>query len=284
MKNEIILYQAEESSNRVEVIVDHETVWLNRKQMASLFHRDVKTIGKHVNNALKEELNGISVVANFATTATDGKTYQVEHYNLDVIISVGYRVKSKQGTQFRIWANKILKDYLLKGYSLNQRMNRLENNMDRIVKHVEGIDLQISTNSLPTQGVFFKGQIFDAYRFVSDLIRSAKKSIILLDNYIDDTVLAQLSKKNEEVKVLILTQQISKQFALDIKKVNTQYPQIKAQIYKHAHDRFLIIDETEIYHIGASLKDLGKKLFAFSKIESSVLTLFLNELKTTTKI
>jgi hypothetical protein len=284
MKNEIILYQAEESSNRVEVIVDHETVWLNRKQMANLFHRDVKTIGKHVNNALKEELNGISVVANFATTATDGKTYQVEHYNLDVIISVGYRVKSKQGSQFRIWANKILKNYLLKGYSLNQRMNRLENNMDRIAKHVEGIDLQISTNSLPTQGVFFKGQIFDAYKFVSDLIRSAKKSIILIDNYIDDTVLAQLSKKNKEVKVLILTQQISKQFALDIKKVNAQYPQIKAQIYKHAHDRFLIIDKTEIYHIGASLKDLGKKLFAFSKIESSVLTQFLNELKTTTKI
>lgn len=151
-------------------------------------------------------------------------------------------------------------------------------NFDLIFKALENGD------STPTQGVFFKGQIFDAYKFISDLIRSAKKSIILIDNYVDDSVLAQLSKKNKEVKVLILTQQISKQFALDIKKVNTQYPQIKAQIYKHAHDRFLIIDETEIYHIGASLKDLGKKLFAFSKIESSVLTQFLNELKTTSKI
>ncbi len=158
MKNEIILYQSESLSTRIEVQVENESVWLNRNQIASLFDRDVKTIGKHINNVFSEgELEKSSTVAKFAIVQKEGgRTIerQIEHYNLDVIISVGYRVKSKQGTQFRIWANQILKDYLLKGYSLNQRMNRIEDNVHSLIKKVEGIDLQINANLPPTQGVF----------------------------------------------------------------------------------------------------------------------------------
>ena len=279
MKNEIIVYNANTVSNRIEVRIEDETVWLTRRQIATLFNRDVKTIGKHINTVFSEgELMKIAVVAKFATTASDGKTYQVEYYNLDVIISVGYRVKSKEGTQFRIWANKILKDYLLKGYSLNNRINRLDDNMHTLTERIDNIDLQISTCSLPTQGVFYKGQIFDAYKFVSDIIRSAKKSIVLIDNYIDDTVLTHLTKKAINVNVLILTQNISKQLELDIQKANAQHPNIRAKVFKDSHDRFLIIDQTEVYHIGASLKYLGKKIFAFSKLEASSVA-FLQSIK-----
>ncbi len=276
MKNELILYQAKELAMRIEVIVEKDTVWLNRQQISSLFNRDVKTIGKHINNIFTEgELYKEVVVAKFATTtqhgAIKGKTQiqNVEYYNLDVIISVGYRVKSKQGTQFRIWANKILKDYLLKGYSLNQRMNRIEHNVHSLIKKVDGIDLQINASLPPKQDIFFKGQIFDAYTFVSDLVRSAKKSIILIDNYIDDTVLTHFAKRQKDVNCIILTKNITKQLQLDVKKHNEQYQAIKIEVFSDAHDRFLIIDKKEIYHFGASLKDLGNKWFAFSKMDIS---------------
>ena len=190
MINEIILYQPDEITERIEVRVENETVWLNRQQIAALFGRDVKTIGKHVNNVFAEgELIKEVVVAKFATTTQHGaikgkmQTLNVEYYNLDVIISVGYRVKSKQGTQFRIWANTILKDYLLKGYALNNRMNRIEENLDSLAKKVDVIDFQINTSLPPNQGIFFNGQIFDAYVFVTDLIKAAKQSIVLIDNY-----------------------------------------------------------------------------------------------------
>ena len=186
MKNEIILYQAEILTAKVEVRVEDETVWLNKEQMGSLFGRDRSVISRHINNIFKEgELQKEVVCAFFALTTQHGavkgktQTKNIEYYNLDVIISVGYRVKSKQGTQFRVWANKILKDYLLKGYSLNQRMNRIEDNVDSLLKKVDGIDLQINSSLLPNQDVFFKGQVFDAYTFVSDLVRTAKTSIIL---------------------------------------------------------------------------------------------------------
>ncbi|MBN1926349.1 MAG: virulence RhuM family protein [Prolixibacteraceae bacterium] len=184
MKNEIVLYQSDELTSRIEVRVEDDTVWLNRQQIAALFGRDVKTIGKHINNVFSEgELERGSSVANFATVQNEGGRLverQVEFYNLDVIISVGYRVKSKQGTQFRIWANQVLKDYLLKGYSLNQRMNRIEDNVHSLIKKVEEIDLQIHTELPPKQGIFFDGQIFDAYTFVGNLIRSAKQSLFLI--------------------------------------------------------------------------------------------------------
>ncbi len=280
MKNEIILYKAETLASKVEVRVEEETVWLNRHQISSLFDRDVKTIGKHINNVFSEgELVKELVVAKFATTTQHGavkgkiQTKNVEYYNLDVIISVGYRVKSKQGTQFRIWANKILKDYLLKGYSLNNRMNRIEDNVHSLSQKVDEIDLQLKTNLPPNQGVFFDGQIFDAYKLVSDIIRSAGKSIVLIDNYVDDTVLNLFSKKDKKVNCIIFTKTISKQLKQDADKFNKQYPTLKLKQFSKAHDRFLIIDQNEVYHIGASLKDLGKKWFAFSKMDKDSVTI-----------
>lgn len=276
MKNEIILYQSNELPERIEVFIQNNTVWLNRMQLAVLLGRDIKTIGKHINNVFAEgELIKDMVVAKFATTTLHGaikgktQTQNVEHYNLDVIISVGYRVKSKQGTQFRIWATNVLRDYLLKGYALNQRMNRIENNVEHIAEKVNAISLQIQSTEIPTQGIFFDGQVFDAYDLTSKIIRSAQKSIVLIDNYIDETTLTHLAKKNNTVKVILLTKNIHKQLTLDVKKANEQYGNFEIKVFNKSHDRFLIIDNQEVYHLGASLKDLGKKWFAFSKLDKN---------------
>ncbi len=273
MKNEIVLYQSDELPERIEVMIEKETVWLNRQQLSVLFGRDVKTIGKHINNVFAEgELVKKSTVANFATVQNEGNRIverNVEHYNLDVIISVGYRVKSKQGTQFRIWATNILKDYLLKGYALNQRINRIENNVENLTEKVHAISLQIQSAEIPNQGVFFDGQVFDAYELASKIIRSAKQNIVLIDNYTDETTLTHLSKKGKGVNVLIMTKNISKQLQLDIQKANEQYGNFTVKTFTQSHDRFLIIDAKEVYHLGASLKDLGKKWFAFSKMDKN---------------
>lgn len=274
-ENEIILYQPD-STLSLDVRVENETVWLNRNQLALLFDRDVKTIGKHINNALKEELDGLSVVANFATTASDGKTYQVEYYNIEMITSIGYRVKSKRGIQFRVWANKVLKDYLLRGYSVNQRLIYMESRMDRrLSEHdkrldelTDKVDFFIRTSLPPKEGVFFNGQIFDAHKFVCRLIRSANRRIILIDNYVDESVLVQLDNRNAGVSALIYTGEISRTLRQSINRHNRQYAAIDVRTAERIHDRFLIIDDT-LYHIGASIKDLGKKLFAFSQMETS---------------
>lgn len=279
---EIILYQPTEAV-KLEVRLEDETVWLNRQQMAILFARDVKTIGKHVNNALKEELATNSdtvgtpfpVVANFATTAQDGKTYQVEYYNLDVVLSVGYRVKSQRGIEFRRWANKVLKEYLLRGYSINHRLSDMEHRMDaRWAAHEERlnsidkkIDFFVKTSLPPVEGVFYDGQIFDAYKFVTDLIRTAKESIVLIDNYVDESVLLMLSKRKADVSATIYTKSINRQLQLDLERHNSQYSPIEVKPLARSHDRFMLIDGRDVYHIGASLKDLGKKMFAFSKME-----------------
>lgn len=257
------MYQPD-SEVKLEVRLEEDTVWLNRQQLSELFNRDVKTIGKHVNNALKEELAGISVVAKFATTATDGKVYQVEYYNLDMVLSVGYRVKSNRGIEFRRWANSVLKEYLLKGYSVNRRLTELEHT---VAEHSKKIDFFVRTSLPPVEGIFYDGQIFDAYKFAADLLRTAKKSVMLIDNYVDESVLLMLSKRNDGVKADIYTQKISRELQLDLERHNRQYPPIAIHEYKRSHDRFLIIDATDVYHIGASLKDLGKKMFAFSKLE-----------------
>jgi hypothetical protein len=251
----------------LEVRIEEETVWLNRQQLSTLFGRDVKTVGKHIANVLKEELKGFSVVAKFATTASDGKVYQVEYYNLDMIISIGYRVKSQRGIQFRIWANKVLKDYLLKGYAVNKRMDRIENDVHYLKEKVYEFDLQIKTNLPPNEGIFFNGQVFDAYVFVTNLIKIAKKSIVLIDNYVDETVLSMLSKRKPGVQATIFTSKSTKQIKLDLQKHNQQYPNITIKQFNKSHDRFLIIDNDTVYHIGASMKDLGKKWFAFSNIK-----------------
>ena len=251
----------------LKVSVEQESVWLNRNQIAKLFDRDVKTIGKHINNIFIEgELIKFSVVANFATTASDGKIYDVEYYNLDVIISVGYRVKSQKGVRFRQWATSILKNYIQNGYAINhhkiteQRLFELENDM-RVIKS------KIKDNSLEfIQNIFYDGQIYDAYSFINDLLKLAIKEVILIDNYIDDTVFTLFSKY-PNINFIIYTANITKQLKLDFQKYQTQYNNIEIIEFKNSHDRFLILDKKEIYHLGASLKDLGKKWFAFSKFD-----------------
>ena len=192
-KSELIIYKDPKNADfQIEVRVENDTVWLNRQQIAVLFNRDIKTIGKHISNALKEELSNISVVAKFATTASDGKTYQVKYYSLDMIISIGYRVKSERGVLFRIWANKVLKEYLLKGHAVNHRFEKIEGDIWYLKNKVDEIDFQIKTNLPPNEGIFYDGQIFDAWKFTSELIKSAKLSIILIDNYIDETSMIDL--------------------------------------------------------------------------------------------
>lgn len=266
VNNEIVIYQPDEISTRIEVRIEDDNVWLNRNQIAELFNRDVKTIGKHINNALNEELCGFQVVAKFATTASDGKVYQVEYFNLDVIISVGYRVKSQRGILFRIWANKVLKDYLLKGHAINQRFERIEKDIHFLKNKTDEFDLQIRTSLPPNEGIFFEGKIFDAYVFVAGLIKSAKKSIVLIDNYVDESVLTMLSKRKSGVICDIFTSHTGNQLMLDVEKHNAQYSEIALHQFSMSHDRFLILDNSIVYHIGASLKDLGKRWFAFSKI------------------
>lgn len=271
MKNEIIIYQNEVSSTKIEVRLEEETVWLTIDQISGLFQRDRSVISRHINNIFKEgELNRELVCAFFAHTTQHGaipgktQTNNVEHFNLDVIISVGYRVKSQRGTQFRIWANQVLKDYLLKGYAISQRVDRIENDLHSVKSELGQIKLQLNT-SLPTGGVFYDGEVFDAYALISKIIKSAKKSLILIDNYIDESVLTLLTKRQNYVSATIFTKSLSKQLELDLKKHNQQYPKIEIKLFTKAHDRFLIVDNEQVYHIGASLKDLGKNSLPFPK-------------------
>jgi hypothetical protein len=265
--DEIIIYQEDVLSDHIEVRIEDETVWLTQMQMVDLFKATKQNISLHINNIFKEgELQEDAVVKYSLTTAADGKKYKTKIYNLDVIISVGYRVKSQRGTQFRIWANKILKEYLLKGYALNHRMEVLEKKVNSIEIKNNEFDLILNTTLPPNQGIFYDGQIFDAHSFVSRIIKSAKKTIDILDNYIDESVLTLLSKRNYGVHVTIYTKSVSKQLKLDLDLFHEQYEPIEVKEFAKSHDRFLIIDKTEVYHIGASLKDLGKKWFAFSKL------------------
>lgn len=263
--NSVVVYHSEDGSIQLVVQLSDETVWLTQQQMMALFETSKQNVSLHINNIFREgELIKSAVVKDYLTTAADGKNYRVQYYNLDVIISVGYRVKSKRGTQFRQWANQVLKDYLLRGYAINQRVARLE---EKVAEHDKKIDFFVRTSLLPVEGVFYNGQIFDAYVFASDLIKSAKESIVLIDNYIDESVLMMLAKRDNSVKAKIITRTPSRSLIQDIERHNEQYPKIGMEESNNYHDRFLIIDST-VYHLGASLKDLGKKLFAFSKMET----------------
>mgnify|MGYP000002565112 FL=1 len=279
MKNELIFYSLDHINQRIEVQLSEDSVWLNRTQLALLFGRDIKTIGKHLNNALKEELFGLPVVAKFATTGSDGKIYQVEHVNLDMIISIGYRVKSRQGVHFRIWANQVLKDYLLKGYAVQHRVDNMEHQIIQIKEQIKTIDLQIKSQLPSTQGIFFEGEVFDAYILVAKIIRQARKNILLIDNYIDETTFTLLSKKKQDVIAHILTKNTSKQVLLDLKKANEQYGGFSIEAFNLSHDRFLILDNEDVYHLGASLKDLGKRWFAFTKMNLSNIEELLGRIK-----
>ena len=274
-KSEIVLYQPEGSVS-LEVRLENETVWLTQQQISELFGTGRQAITKHLKNIFaSNELDENSVCSILELTAADGKNYKTKVYNLDAILSVGYRVNSKNATLFRRWANSVLKDYMLKGYSLNHRFERLEDKIDTRFQRYDSeiqrlsnqVDFFVRHSLPPIEGIFFAGQIFDAYKFVCDLVKSARKSIVLFDNYIDESVLTLFGKRGKSVSVVIYTDKITPQLELDIKRFNSQYSPIKVKLYTKAHDRFLIIDG-EIYHIGASLKDLGKKLFAFSKISA----------------
>jgi len=269
--NDIVIYK--DGSVALEASVDNDTIWLNQKQLCELYERDKSVISRHIRNIFKEhELEVKSVVAKNATTASDGKTYMVDYYNLDMILSLGYRVNSKRATQFRQWATKVLKQHLLKGYTLDQkRLDVLEEKQLLTDKKLDKVMQAIEDRSLRTkQGIFYEGEVFDAYVFVSDLIKSTKESIVLIDNYVDESVLTLFSK-NPSVDVTIYTKSITKQLKLDLKKYNAQYKPITLKTFKESHDRFLILDGKKVYHFGASLKDLGKKWFAFSRFELKVL-------------
>ncbi|MDR2823797.1 MAG: virulence RhuM family protein [Prevotellaceae bacterium] len=272
---EIVLYQPD-NTLKLEVRFENETVWLTQAQIAELFGTQRPAITKHLNNIFKSgELNENVVCSILELTtpygAVAGKTQiqQVKIYNLDAIISVGYRVNSINATLFRIWATRALKDYMLKGYAINQRFEYIDNKLfqheQKLLEHQKQIDFFVKTALPPAEGIFYDGQIFDAYKFVADLIKAAKKSIILIDNYVDESVLMLLSKRKNGVTATIYAANLRPEFRTDLDRYNAQYQPVAIKEFSKSHDRFLLIDNT-VYHIGASLKDLGKRWFAFSKM------------------
>lgn len=265
-KNEIILYQPDEAI-RLEVRLDEETVWLTQAQMAELFGTQRQAITKHLKNIFDtKELERSTTSSILELLQSEGNRMvkrKVEFYNLDVIISVGYRVNTQRGIQFRQWANRVLKEYLLKGYSVNQRFERLEH---RIAEAENKIDFFVRTSLPPVEGIFYDGQMLEPFEFINRLVRSAKKRIVLIDNYVDDTVLLRLAEKGKKVSATIFTQNTSPSFFLAIEKYNKQFAPITVHKFAKSHDRFLIIDQ-DVYHIGASIKDLGKHWFAFCKMQ-----------------
>lgn len=267
MKN-IVVYNTGELE--VNVSIEEETLWLNQKQLGELFNVEIHTINYHIKNIFKQkELEKIPTIRKIRIVQQEGNRKverEVEHYNLDMIISIGYRVNSITATKFRQWATSILKEYISKGYAVNThkiteyRLANLENDMQIIKSKIKNDTLDLK------QGIFYEGQFFDAYIFISDILKNAKKSITLIDNYIDENTLLHLSS-NKDLNINIITKSLTKELKLIIEKFNKQYKNLKVFEYSKSHDRFLIIDEKIIYHIGASLKDLGNKWFAFSKLE-----------------
>ncbi|WP_324171139.1 RhuM family protein [Sulfurimonas sp.] len=266
--NNLITYN--DGELELNVSIEKETVWLTQKQLGELFSVESHNITYHIKNIYKQkELDKNPTTQRIRVVQKEGNREvqrDVDHYNLDMIISIGYRVNSITATKFRQWATSVLKSYIQDGYAINrekitqQRLQSLENDMTTFKSHIKNNILEIR------QGIFFKGEIFDAYLFVSEIIKNAKKSVVLIDNYIDEAVLILLSK-NQNIHIIIYTQSISKQLKLDVQKYNKQYNNLHVKITKNFHDRFMIIDDKEVYHIGASLKDLGNKIFAFSKID-----------------
>jgi len=267
-QGEIILYQPDETV-RLEVRLEDDTVWLTQQQMAELFYATKQNVSLHIKNIYDEgELEETSTVKDYLTVRKEGNRTvrrHVNYYNLDVIISVGYRIKSIRGTRFRQWANRVIKEYLLNGYSVNQRFQKIE---QRLASAEEKIDFFVRTSLPPVEGIFHDGQIFDGYAQIVGLIKQARRSIVLIDNYIDETTLTMLSKRDAGVSAIIYTRPLSQQQQLDLERHNQQYPPVAVNICQHNHDRFLIIDDT-VYLFGASLKDAGKKLFAYIKMQET---------------
>lgn len=260
---EIVVYQPDQTT-RLEVRIEDDTVWLTQEGLSILFGVQQPAISKHIRNIYNSgELEREGTYSILEYMGHEGtQKYTVKYYNLDIILSVGYRVNSKNAISFRRWSSSVLKEYMLRGYSINSRLSAIEHRLD---EHDKKIDFFIRTSLPPVEGIFYEGQIFYAYVFVSDLIKSARKRIILIDNYIDESVLMTLSKRLSGVTVEIRTGKLPQQLMLDLQKHNSQYEPIILVQSHNIHDRFLIIDDN-VYHIGASLKDLGRKLFAFSKM------------------
>lgn len=276
MQNAVDLIKYNDGEIEIAVSVENDTIWLTQKQIAELFDKDVRTVNEHIQAIYnEEELFENSTIRKFRIVQKEGKrnvSRDVLHYNLDVVISIGYRANSKKATKFRQWTTSVLKEYILNGYALNthkiteQRLLNLETDMQEVKSHIKSSTLDIK------QGIFSDGQIFDAYAFIGDLLKDAKKEVLLIDNYIDNSVLTLFSK-HPSIDFIILTKSISKQLRLDVQKYNAQYKNLHVKTSNKYHDRFLIIDNVKVYHLGASLKDLGKKVFAFSKFEDDSLEL-----------
>ena len=263
MATEMKLYESNDALIQLDVLVENETVWPTQAQMTTLFQRDVSVVSRHIHNIFKE--GELSMDSNLHFLQIANSDRPVAFYSLDVIISVGYRVKSRRGTEFRIWATNVLKEYIYRGYAISQRIDKVENQVASLSVQMQSL---VQTALPPKQGVFYNGQIFDAYRFVSDLIRSAKTSILLIDNYVDDSVLTQLTKRTNGVTATIVVNQLTDSLHLDLERHNRQYPTINVRIIPAIHDRFLFIDDSRLYTFGASFKDLGRKLFCFTLMES----------------
>lgn len=278
-ETEIVLYNPNQSVN-IEVRLEDETVWLTQAQMALLFDTTPQNVTMHIRGIFgDEELLENSTCKDFLQVRQEGQrmvTRKQKIYNLDVIISVGYRVKSKRGIEFRQWANKVLKDFLLRGYAINSRLETLE---QKVARHDEQIQFFIKSATPIAEKVFMDGEFYDAFALVQKLIKSAKKSIILIDNYVDESVLTRMSEKSEGVSVSIYTKSVSKAMELAVEKFNSQYGGLKLKRFADCHDRFLILDNSEMYLFGASLKDLGKKMFAFTKLDSSSIALVMSRIK-----
>ena len=266
----VVIYQSADNAVRLNVQLAEETVWLTQQQMTVLFDSTVPNISMHIRNIFKEEeLVKEATVKNFLIVQNEGGravTRQVQCYNLDVIISVGYRVKSKRGTQFRQWATKVLNQYIRQGYAVSNRFEKLEQRMTNVENQIESF---VHAALPPKEGIFADGQIYDAYEFIERLIKSAKESILLIDNYVDESVLTMLSGKNKGVQVDIYTKELSNALLLAQDKFNSQYGNLSLHQTNRVHDRFMIIDNQTIYLIGASLKDAGKRLFAFTKMSAT---------------
>ena len=280
-KNEIVVYQPDETI-RLEVRLEDETVWLTQSQMGMLFGCTIRNVRMHLENIYScGELTREATRKDFFLVRMEGPREvhrTVTCYNLDAIISVGYRINSILGVKFRQWATVVLRNYLLQGYAVNQRLNQLEDKVDRrLAEHEqdigelkEKVDFFVQTSLPPIQGVFYDGQVFDARVFATRHILSAKKSIFLIDNWVDVITLDILSKKSEGVTLEIVTSRNGNKLSTsDIDNFNMQYGRLTIHESANFHDRFLIIDDKALYLVGASLKDLGRKCFAFTQLDSS---------------
>ena len=270
----VVVYHTDDDTLQLEVRLEDETVWLTQQQIAELFGVKENNVTYHIQSIYKtHELEPAATTQKIRVVRQEGNRMvarQIDFYNLDMIISVGYRVNSIRGTQFRQWANRVLKDYLLKGYAINQRLTKIENQLESqqnlLAQHSEKIDFFVRTALPPVEGIFYDGNMLEPFGFVNGLIRSAKRRIVLIDNYVDETVLLRLAECGSGVKARIYTQQTSPSFNVALQQHNQQYEPVELTVFTRSHDRFLIIDD-DVYHIGASIKDLGKRWFAFCKMQ-----------------